>query len=127
MKATKLSSQQLRELMDRAIARSLGGGSIDREHIEAAIKAGLMQLWRKGESLVVTHVDETFEGKTLFFVLASGNMDEVQSIYRVVMRWARNEQDVKRATFIGRSGWGRTFLTREEGWRPTHTMFVKEM
>ncbi len=121
------SLEDLRRLshqIERALVHT--GGTHTVEDIASAISSGQKQLWAGTDSAIVTQIVITPQKKELWFFLAAGNMEEVQRMYPLILEWGR-EQGCVRATFVGRRGWARTFLTREEGWRETLAVFEKEI
>ena len=110
------------------LARALvyGGGEYTLEDIRAEIEQGTMQFWPGQHSVVVTEILQRPRTKVLYFFLAAGDMDEVKRLYHVILEWGR-AQGCTRASFAGRYGWGRTFLTREEGWTSQLALYEKEL
>jgi hypothetical protein len=103
------------------------GNTHTLDNVRQGIADGVLQLWPAVTSALVTELILYPTGlKVVNFFLAGGNLDEVRSLYPIALGWARS-QGCTRATFTGRRGWERTFLTREEGWSPSLTYFTKEL
>ena len=60
----------------------------------------------------------------LKFAMAE-NLREIEAMEPVILDWGR-AQGCDTATFTGRKGWARTFLTKK-GWSPVLTMFAKPL
>lgn len=113
---------------DELIAAALrhAGGSHDVHDVLAMVEAGRLQLWEGAQSLIVTEIVDYPRLRELQFFLAAGNMDEIKTLYPIVLQWGR-EQQCHRAVFVGRRGWERSFLTREAGWHSPMAVFEKEL
>jgi hypothetical protein len=97
------------------------------EHLKDAIMRERMQFWPAGESFAITELLTTPSGvKMVNFFLAGGNLRELHVLLPVIEGWARS-QGCHRAMCIGRPGWSRTFLTRDEGWQSSMWVFEKEL
>jgi hypothetical protein len=96
------------------------------EAIAGQLEAGMMQLWPGERSAVVTEVLVRPKARVLFFFLAAGEMDEIKRLYHLILAWGR-ERGCTRASFAGRYGWARSFLTKEEGWHTKLALFEKEL
>ena len=94
------------------------------EDVLAECHAGRWQMWEGRDSLVVTQVKDWPRCKEVFAVLAAGRLDEVARMYPVILAWAKDIGCTK-ASFSGRPGWGKTFLTKAEGWRQASVTFEK--
>ncbi len=103
------------------------GGTHTLDDVRRGIADGSLQLWPAAESALVTELLRYPTGlKVVNFFLAGGNMAEVKRLYHIVIAWART-QGCTRATFTGRRGWERSFLTADEGWSPALTFYTKEL
>jgi hypothetical protein len=96
------------------------------EAIAEQITEGTMQLWPGERSAVVTEILQRPRAKVLYFFLAAGEMDEVQRLYHLILAWGK-ARGCTRASFVGRYGWARSFLTKEEGWHTKLALFEKEL
>ena len=121
--ASEAAFERLAPQIQRALDRSWG---YTLEDIRRGIESGAMQLWDAPASALVTKVIQRPQGLELFFFLAAGDLDEIKALYPIVMEWARL-LGCDRAYFVGRRGWERSFLTREEGWTTTDVVFSKEI
>lgn len=111
------------------IAAALGytGGTHTLENVRQKIADGLLQFWPAANSCLITELYDAPSGlRVLHFFLGAGTLEEIKPFYRIVLDWGRS-QGCSIASFTGRAGWERTFLTKEDGWRPTATHFTKEM
>ena len=113
---------------DRLLADALeyAGGTHTVADVLEAIASGAYQEWRGDRSVVVTQVVENPRVKEAHAFLCAGSLDEVKTMYPVILDWARSI-GCTRATFTGRPGWGRTFLTRAEGWTSRLAQYEKEL
>ena len=115
--------ERLAPQLERAIDPSCG---YTLDDVRAAVESGKMQLWPGQTSAIVTQVLERPQGRALFFFLAAGDMDEVQRLYKIVIAWGYSK-GCKYAAFVGRRGWSKSFLTREEGWKAKQVVYEKEI
>lgn len=111
---------------DALLARALeyAGGTHTVADVNAAIARGEFQLWQGQRSLVVTQVSEHPQCKEAFAFAAAGEMGEIQALYPIVMAWAKAIGCTKVA-FRGRKGWGRSFLTKTEGWHEAAVIYER--
>jgi len=116
--------ERLRSTIERALPYA--GGTHSIEDVWDAIANGTLQLWPGKVSAIVTQVIQYPRSKELVFFLAAGDLEEIQRVYDVILDWGK-AQGCERATFMGRKGWERTFLTKEEGWRSGLVAFEKEL
>lgn len=108
-----------------AAALVYAGGTHTVADIAHAVEVGAMQFWPGPHSAVVTEILHYPQRKALNFFLAGGRLEELQQMYPSLLEWGR-EQGCSHATFTGRKGWGRTFLTGD-GWRPTLQVYEREL
>ena len=101
-------------------------GEYTLEDVWQAIATQKAQLWYGNTSVIVTEIVETPQLRSMHFFLAAGNLDEIQAMYPLIEQYAALE-NCSRLTMAGRPGWERSFLTREHGWKPQHTVFAKEL
>lgn len=117
--------QRLAPHLEAALA--VGGGTHTLAHIEAGLATGEFQLWPAKDSVVVTQLTVAPTGrKTCHYFLAGGHLPELEPLAPIIEAWAKS-QGCTTLTCIGRHGWARTFLTREAGWTPALTQYVKEL
>jgi hypothetical protein len=74
--------------------------------VAEAVKAGKMQAWTRGDSLVVTEVLEYPRRNALNVFLAVGNLDEVLSLIPDMAAFGR-EHGCTTMRMQGRRGWAR--------------------
>ena len=101
------------------------GGTHQLSDVFDAIAEGEMQLWSGGSSVMITKIVDEPRRRDLHFFLVAGDMDEVRSLYSVVLDWGR-AKGCEVATMAGRPGWERTFLA-DEGWTKTLIVMEKEL
>lgn len=107
-------------------ALEYAGGSHTLDDIWRLVATHRLQLWPGQSSVVLTQILQSPQLRELHFFLAGGNLEEMKRLYPLILAWGR-EQGCSRATFTGRRGWERTFLTREEGWRAPMLLFEKDL
>lgn len=91
--------------------------------VKEGVEAGRLQFWVEGASCAVT---EILDGPTLYFAVAAGNLDEIETLYTRIETWGRL-RGCQRAIIGGRPGWDRTFLSRKQGFKTTHVIMQKEL
>jgi len=101
-------------------------GEYNIEDVWQAIATEKAQFWYGNTSVIVTEIVETPQLRSMHFFLAAGNLDEIEAMYPLIEEYAALRKCV-RLTMAGRPGWERSFLTRNEGWKPQHTVFAKEL
>lgn len=94
--------------------------------IRDGIAEGRFQMWPGAHSIVITEVHQTPRKRVLHFFLAGGSLLELKMLEPVIEEWGRM-QGCTAATFTGRRGFERTFLTRERGWAADQVLFSKEL
>ena len=120
-----LDFERLSGKLEEALAYTSGAHSLDT--VWAGIEKGTLQFWPFQQSFLITELHLSPTGlKTLHFFLGGGSLDELKLLQPLVLEWGKT-QGAEAATFTGRRGWERTFLTRESGWQPTHTLFRKAL
>jgi hypothetical protein len=109
---------------DALLVRALeyAGGT----HTVADVLTGPYQIWEGAQSVVVTQVVEHPRLKEAFAFLAAGNLEEIRALYPNILAWAK-AMGCTRASFLGRPGWSRSFLTRDEGWHTESVVYSKEL
>lgn len=90
------------------------------------IAAGNVQCFPGPASVVITEICSYPRRKTLNIWLAGGNLREIEAMEPMILEWGR-AQGCDTATFTGRRGWARTFLTRKAGWSEALVMFAKDL
>ena len=108
----------------RALAET--DGSYDVATIENMLSEGVVQLWARGESFVLTELRIAPTGKRYGHIfLCGGSLPELLPLYPILEGWARS-QGCGMMTMVGRRGWERTFL-KDEGWTAPYSVYRKEL
>lgn len=116
--------EQFREPLEAALAYT--DGAFNFEDVKEGVATGKYQYWPGEHSVVVTELQVTPHQKHLVFFLAGGgNLAELESMTPKILEWGRL-QGCTHASFFGRPGWERSFLTRT-GWNPRLVVFNKEL
>lgn len=114
---------QFKPYIDAALVYA--GGTHEFSDVEAMVEAGTAQFWPGVHSCVITQIDYQPRRRVFTIFLAGGNLAEIEAMTPLILQYGY-EQGCTAATFTGRRGWERTFLTRT-GWTPEMTMFAKEL
>jgi len=116
------------ERFQAEIERALeyGGGTHTLDDVWSGIEAGDLQLWPGANSVIVTTIVQQPQRRDLHFFLAAGTQEELKRTYPIVLAWGM-EIGCEMATFTGRKGWERTFLTQQDGWKPKLVTFEREL
>ena len=102
------------------------GGTHNLDDIREAVQSGQMQCWPGVESVVITEIVDTPQKRLLNFFLAAGNLQEIRTLYHTIFDWAKS-YGCDSAVILGRHGWERTFLTRDEGWEKKLILYEKDL
>lgn len=113
---------RLRSQIERALAYA--GGTHTFEDVEKQYLEGRFQVWPGVDSVVITEVLDTPRIRILHVWLTAGNMDELRDLFPRIVEWGKHV-GCERAQGIGRRGWARSFLTREQGWSEAGTLFER--
>jgi len=116
--------EEARPLIDAGLVYT--GGTHLFEDVAADIAAGRMQFWSSARSICITEILQSPRKKVFNVWLAAGDLGELRQMYPAVELWAR-QQGCTIATFTGRPGWTRTFLSAEEGWTQTLAVMTKDL
>jgi hypothetical protein len=109
-------------------ALAYAGGTHTYDDIREGVEQGRFQFWPGVHSAAVTEIIEYPRCRALNIILAGGDVGylaEMEAGLPVILDWAR-AQGCTSATFSGRKGWERTFLTRT-GWVPSLVVFEKKL
>lgn len=106
-------------------ALAFAGGTHTYDDIREGVEQGRFQFWPGVHSAAVTEIIEYPRSRALNIVLAGGNLGEMEVGISALLDWGR-AQGCTSATFSGRKGWERTFLTRT-GWVPSLVVFEKKL
>src|SRR5437660_12610921 len=111
-----------------SIARALtyAGGSHTAADIDAAVARGDLQRWDGECSTIITEIRQTPQQRILLYFLAEGDMTELRGMARGIEDWGRSLGCVK-AHLVGRFGWARSPLTRDDEWHQTAILLEKEL
>jgi hypothetical protein len=93
-----------RPLIEAAIGRGLPTHTA--EDIREAIERGEMQMWCRGESVIVTEIRQFPRLKVCAAVLAGGRLDDCLDLTPIIEKWAA-EHGCDYAEVYGRRGWQR--------------------
>lgn len=107
-----LDPKELQRRLLRAL--DVAGKTHAPDDVAAAVEAGRMQAWNRGDSLVVTEVLEYPRARALNVFLAVGNLDEVLDLIPDMAAFGR-EQGCTMMRMQGRRGWARVLPAL--GWR----------
>lgn len=116
----KTVSDELRKRLDRALR--LAGNTHTIDDINQAIARGSMQCFVTGDSFVITEIIKAPQKTYLNVFLAVGDLSVTQLIPDIE-KFAEQSGCAFIQT-LGRTGW-KAFLP--ESWKPTHTLYVKEI
>lgn len=105
------------ERLGRHISAALeyAGNSHTLEDVRALVEQGSLQLWPGKDSVILTEILQTPRRRTLHFFVAGGDLEEIRRSYLPILEWGKSV-GCTHASLVGRKGWERTFLTREDGW-----------
>ncbi len=109
-----------------ADALAYDGGTHTVEDVHAMLAAGQAQILFHDEGVVVTQILQKPRMRVCQVWLAAGTMHAMRALHPAVIAFAR-EHGCQRVQFNGRPGWERTFLTRDDGWKPGLVTFTKEL
>lgn len=102
------------------------GGTHEYDDVVEAVRTNLLQFWSSDRSICLTEVLQSPRKKVFNVWLAAGDLGELREMYPAVEQWAR-DQGCTIATFTGRPGWTRTFLSAEEGWTQQLVVMTKDI
>lgn len=96
-----------------------GGGTHTYDDVLDLIAAGRALAWTGPASVIITEISVYPRKTILNFWIAGGEapraLAEVEQMTPIILDWART-QGCTQATFTGRRGWEKTFLSRT-GWQ----------
>lgn len=87
------------------------------EDVAEMVAAGALQFWPGPASCIVTELISFPRKRVLNVFLAGGNLPELEAMIPFVLAWGK-DQGCDAASFTGRRGWERSFVTRM-GWTPS--------
>ena len=83
-----------------------GGNRYSLEDVIAEIEAGEAHLWRFDKSAVVTRFLDEPAGRTLFYWLAGGDLNQIIQMEPHMTAWGQSH-GCTRKMLVGRAGWQR--------------------
>lgn len=104
-------------------ALSYSNASHRYEDVAAMVDAGTAQFWPGPSSLIISETVEYPRKRVLHIFLAGGTLPELEAMIPLVLDWGK-ANGCSHATFLGRRGWLRTFVTNL-GWRDTQLVFME--
>lgn len=107
-------------------ALQYAGGTHVFDDVQHAVEKGELQFWPGTRSVILTEIQDTPQQRILNFFLAGGNSVELEAMLPLVEEWGRSI-GATRATLYGRKGWGKSFLTKNQGWKETLVVLEKEL
>jgi len=105
-------------------ALSHGGDTYSLADVIHELDRGHAQLWRNGDAVVVTQVNDTPQRKVLHFWIATGKLEEVIALSEVAIEWGK-AQGCDLATLSGRRGWVKALA--DHGWSEQLTVMGREI
>lgn len=111
--------KQIEDALDYA------GGTYTFEDVRLEVADAKRQFWPGPNSAIVTGIIDYPRRRVLEFFLAGGDMKELEAMVPGICEWGRAQGCVS-ASFAGRKGWARTFLTKS-GWLPSLVVFEKSL
>lgn len=88
------------------------------------VAAGHAQFWPGPASVIITEIVDYPRKRVCHFFLAAGNLSELEAMTPIVLDWAKAKGCVA-ASFIGRRGWLRTFVSRL-GWQESPVVLMEK-
>ena len=117
--------ERCRPYLESALHR--GGDLLTIEDVRERVETGLYEFWPGPDSALVTQVIPGSGGRAeLNILLGGGNMETLREMVPCIEAFAR-EIGVSLITVLGRTGWSRSFLTKEMGYRPVAVLLGKEL
>ncbi len=95
------------------------------DDVAALVAADDCQFWPGRDSVVITEIVVHPRKRVLNIFLAGGNLPEIEAMTPIILDWGKSK-GCEAATFTGRRGWARTFLTKQ-GWQERLVMFAKKL
>lgn len=107
-------------------ALSYASATHSYEDVASMVAAGQAQFWPGPASCIVTELIDYPRKRVVHFFLASGTLPALRPLVPIILDWAKSK-DCVAATFVGRRGWLRTFVT-EMGWKESgHVLMEKAL
>lgn len=102
------------------------GGTHVFEDVQTAVEKGELQFWPGLNSVILTEIQDTPQQRILNFFLAGGNSVELEAMLPLVEQWGKSI-GATRATLYGRKGWGKSFLTKSQGYKESLVVLEKTL
>jgi hypothetical protein len=102
-------------------ALDAAGGRWTVDGVLEEIEAGEAHLWAFPASVVVTRFVDEEGGRTLFYWLAGGDLDEIKRMEPRMSEWGK-AQGCNRKMLMGRAGWQRAL-----GWKRVGVVLAEDM
>lgn len=109
-------------------ALEYAGGTHTYDDVIEAVRSGAMQAWPGPSAIIITELQDYPQKRAINFFLAGGeksSLAEMAVIEPLILEWAK-KQGCTVATFAGRPGWERTFLTTR-GWESKLVVLEKAL
>lgn len=114
-----MTDEKLRELLQRAIARSLGVVSVD--DVLERIDQHRLTLWKAANSVAVSEVNRLPQKTVVNIVLAAGELSDMRELAARIEDYAKSI-GADMVTIVGRRGWGRVL-----GYNETAALMSKRL
>lgn len=101
----------IRELLQKALDRSLGVLSVD--DVLTKIARQEMQLWECPNSVAVTQISRLPQKTVANIALAAGDLNELLDLVPLIEDWAKT-QGADVVTVVGRKGWAKALSGYQE-------------
>lgn len=102
-------------------AIAYNGRTMTIDDVEAGIVSGKYQFLPDSASAMVIEIADLPRKKLVNFLLAGGDLNQLQKAEQKVTKWAR-QVGLDGAMIIGRRGWGKAL----EGYKEAATVYMKE-
>lgn len=116
--------QEYKSQIEAALEHS--GGTHTFDDVKNAVEKGELQFWPGVRSVILTEIQDTPQQRILNFFLAGGNSVELEQMLPLVEQWGKS-LGAARATLYGRKGWGKSFLTKNHGWKEELVVMAKDL
>lgn len=107
-----------------SVALTHAGGTHTLEDVADALEAGDAQIWKNGDAVAITEINQSPQKRTCRIWLAAGEMDALVKLTERIEGWAKDE-GCDQMALVGRKGWER-FAPRH-GWQYHATVMAKEL
>lgn len=118
-----LGSDELNKRLAKALR--LGGDTHTVDDIRQAVARGNMQCFVRGDSFIVTEVNEYPRKRVLNVFLAVGEMDDINSLLMSEVKQFAKEAECHAMQGYCRPGWKK--VLPKLGWKQSHILFTYDM